>query len=541
MGRLPIPGSDAGLWGEILNDFLSAEHTENGLLKIRIDGTFEPALALGETSQYLRGDKTWQTLDKFAVDLSNVDNTSDADKPISTAQQSAIDAKVADTIINGTTTIAPSQNAVHDALESKQPLDATLTSLAAHNTNGIVTQTAADTFTGRAITGTTNQVIVANGDGVSGNPTLSLPQDIHTGASPAFAGETINGNLVIQNSATPNKQYRLGTYGSALDFQSASNDMVYSSYATIDFTGTQYFYMRQGSTSHTMYAHGKWLFRTTNTHLTGAGILAIDNAASNIGVLTESPTHSLTLGSAATGIVIYNTSDQTTNYERVRHYWSSNTYYIYSEQAGTGAQRNVAIGSSSINIVVKPGGTEKLVFTSASGASGNLVGALFAHTATATSGSTTALNIAPTFNQSGTAGYTALRVNVTETAVGSGSNNLIDLQVSGTSRFKVDNVGSATMTGVCQSIATKSANYTATTADYTILGNAASGSITITLPAAANHTGRVYNIKKIDSSANTITIDANSSETIDGALTRVITTQYSSVTIQCDGTKWWTL
>lgn len=52
--------------------------------------------------------------------LGNVDNTSDVNKPVSTAQQTAIDAKVADAINNGTTTIAPSQNAVFDALALKQ-------------------------------------------------------------------------------------------------------------------------------------------------------------------------------------------------------------------------------------------------------------------------------------------------------------------------------------------------------------------------------------------------------------------------------------
>ena len=102
---------------------------------------------------------------KAQVGLGNADNTSDADKPVSTAQQTALDGK---------------QNA-----------DATLTALAAHNTNGILTQTAADTFTGRTITGTANQVNVTNGDGVSGNPTLSLPQDIHTGATPQFNGLAI--------------------------------------------------------------------------------------------------------------------------------------------------------------------------------------------------------------------------------------------------------------------------------------------------------------------------------------------------------------
>jgi hypothetical protein len=55
----------------------------------------EAAISPGSTSQYLRGDKTFQTLDKVAVGLTNVDNTADADKPISTATQAALDAKVA--------------------------------------------------------------------------------------------------------------------------------------------------------------------------------------------------------------------------------------------------------------------------------------------------------------------------------------------------------------------------------------------------------------------------------------------------------------
>jgi len=53
----------------------------------------EPAFAAGTTAQYRRGDKTWQTLDKAAVGLSNVDNTSDANKPVSSAMQTALNAK----------------------------------------------------------------------------------------------------------------------------------------------------------------------------------------------------------------------------------------------------------------------------------------------------------------------------------------------------------------------------------------------------------------------------------------------------------------
>ena len=54
----------------------------------------EATVAAGTPAQYYRGDKTWQTLDKGAVGLGNVDNTSDANKPVSTAQQTALDLKL---------------------------------------------------------------------------------------------------------------------------------------------------------------------------------------------------------------------------------------------------------------------------------------------------------------------------------------------------------------------------------------------------------------------------------------------------------------
>lgn len=39
MARLPQPGSDSGVWGTILNDFLNVEHNSDGSLKLRSDGT----------------------------------------------------------------------------------------------------------------------------------------------------------------------------------------------------------------------------------------------------------------------------------------------------------------------------------------------------------------------------------------------------------------------------------------------------------------------------------------------------------------------
>lgn len=58
--------------------------------------------------------------------------------------------------------------------------------------NGIVTRTAAETYTNRTLTGTANQVVIANGDGVSGNPTFSTPQDIATNSNVTFGNITGN-------------------------------------------------------------------------------------------------------------------------------------------------------------------------------------------------------------------------------------------------------------------------------------------------------------------------------------------------------------
>jgi hypothetical protein len=87
-------------------------------------------------------------------------------------------------------------------------------------------------------------------------------------------------------------------------------------------------------------------------------------------------------------------------------------------------------------------------------------------------------------------------------------------------------------------ITTKTANYTALTTDNIILCDATSGAFTITLYPASGNAGRKLTIIKTDTSTNAITIDANGSETINGALTQSLNSQHSTLTLVCDGSNW---
>jgi len=74
--------------------------------------------------------------------------------------------------------------------------------------------------------------------------------------------------------------------------------------------------------------------------------------------------------------------------------------------------------------------------------------------------------------------------------------------------------------------------------DAVILANATSVSLTVVLPELAKNRGRWLWVKKTDGSANAVTIDGFSAETIDGAATRTTTTQYTSWTLFAGDSEW---
>ena len=73
-------------------------------------------------------------------------------------------------------------------------LNSTLNALSQYNTNGILTQTSADTFTGRTLQGTSGRITVSNANGVAGDPTINI--------STSYSGQSTITNVGILTIGT---------------------------------------------------------------------------------------------------------------------------------------------------------------------------------------------------------------------------------------------------------------------------------------------------------------------------------------------------
>ena len=85
---------------------------------------------------------------------------------------------------------------------------------------------------------------------------------------------------------------------------------------------------------------------------------------------------------------------------------------------------------------------------------------------------------------------------------------------------------------------TKTTTYAPSESGEVLLADATDAGFTITLPDATSDSGLRITIKKIDVTANAVTIATVSSQTIDGASTQSISTQWQSLDIISNGTNW---
>jgi len=154
-----------------------------------------------------------------------------------------------------------------------------------------------------------------------------------------------------------------------------------------------------------------------------------------------------------TGLQLYNTADEVTNFERVSLFWNANTAELKTEAGGGGTTRALRLTAANGGVLtLRQANT--LGFLQLAGTTNSVAGQMIANiggnTNTATApGTNVGLNLNPTYNQlaTGLTNNTDLLVNRTQTSVTSGIQNLIDLQVSNISKMRVDNSGNMFASG----------------------------------------------------------------------------------------------
>lgn len=84
-------------------------------------------------------------------------------------------------------------------------------------------------------------------------------------------------------------------------------------------------------------------------------------------------------------------------------------------------------------------------------------------------------------------------------------------------------------------------SYTVASTDTVVFADATSNNVTVTLPAASGLTGYRFYIKRIDSSAHTVTISRSGSDTIDGLTSFTLDVQYTAFGVVSNGSAWYIL
>lgn len=244
-----------------------------------------------------------------------------------------------------------------------------------------------------------------------------------------------------------------------------------------------------------------------SSRLSGGWNVNADTTNTRIGFGTTAPTHTITLDSTRAGVtgglMMYQSVDQTTNYNRLHIYSGVAGHYILNEVGGTGnCCKNLYLNSTSALVTYNGGMTNTSMTSSGTVTGPNIIGAEMRWDNTraaagtnntmrinnftsynASSGQVTGVFIGASVTQTSTAGFTALRIGTTNSTIGSGTYNLIEAGThSNTSNSGTQtNVFTVSYAGKITLDATNTA--AATTGDQTI--NKPSGSVNFAASATS--------------------------------------------------------
>jgi hypothetical protein len=142
----------------------------------------------------------------FAAGMTNIDQHDHSGAPnkgVPLSSSGLANFSVTYEKLNANVVLAGGGLAVDSGTPNKLKVDGILLPIFQLASNGVICRTSASTVSARTITGTANQITVTNGDGVSGNPTLSIPATFDlTGTDIICESVTING-VSAAADATP--------------------------------------------------------------------------------------------------------------------------------------------------------------------------------------------------------------------------------------------------------------------------------------------------------------------------------------------------